>query len=556
MLRGQVPAAIQGTYSLLNAIICDNDESLSSHTKSCIYSMSIIRAVNLLLDQEQNSLYAKSMLLMAKRANLPESVIKCRHKSSHSEIPDIDTLRIVAKEAINYLYKKYWICQFDMIASKTNDKSSDTHWLFAIYTLCYLTISSKTGGLNRNINGECNYTPNKYVPWKIKSNVEDMRIETILTDCMKILSIYARRRYLSISRKLEPAKKMVHGYDKAFIELIYLISRKVLNGCIYEDFFISIFVEFIFANYRPSRSHLFFLVLFHTVSRLSFNFTIKLVMRMLGVICETSRSRAFQDANTSERVESYFRVLEDYKFKNSFNDERHINTRNVKRRVFEWLMVLAEYGKSITTGRSFPYHSIYTKICRFLSKKEYKKMIAYEFTGLTKILRSIQLLIPYASSKVNKIPGELATWEKDKISHIMNVVRPSGNTKYRSAPTMTIHTTREEIMLEIEGKTEEIDNEINKILAPGILWKGGEWKTTQTYPLYGPNEVDMHDRITSTVKLIREENLKSKGYNKNAWEMPLRTHRVDRNSESAKDERHRIASELNSIISHITNPDR
>lgn len=65
-------------------------------------------AVNLLLDQEQDREYARSLRILAKECELPEYIITVRHECSHREIPDLNTLRLAAFDAINYVYNKYW----------------------------------------------------------------------------------------------------------------------------------------------------------------------------------------------------------------------------------------------------------------------------------------------------------------------------------------------------------------------------------------------------------------------------------------------------------------
>lgn len=102
-------------------------------------------------------------------------------------------------------------------------------------------------------------------------------IKSVLSDSNRILYLVSGGINLSIYRFLSFVKKKNRRFyaTRSSIQLFNCTLKKLLNCCLNEDIFISLFVECFFCSYKPFQSPMFFLILFYTISQYSFNFTIK-----------------------------------------------------------------------------------------------------------------------------------------------------------------------------------------------------------------------------------------------------------------------------------------
>lgn len=75
-------------------------------------SLSIIRMVNGLVDKEQKNEFARSVNSLAQSLNLPKWLVDIRHKSTHNELPSLDSLKVAIQLSLSWLYENYWLVFF------------------------------------------------------------------------------------------------------------------------------------------------------------------------------------------------------------------------------------------------------------------------------------------------------------------------------------------------------------------------------------------------------------------------------------------------------------
>ncbi|UKK02341.1 hypothetical protein MACK_001698 [Theileria orientalis] len=523
MARGRVPAAIHATSSLLNVIVSDKSSELPTSHMRDLYAMTIIRTVNLLLDQEQDSLYAKSMLLMGKEANLPENVIKARHRCSHGDIPDVETLRIVCREAFNYVYKKYWTNQHRIVASKLHDDYHFTFLLFSIFLL------SRSGvDMSRSLGYSNKLVPLIRGPRKFKLNSENTSEASNETKCVlehlnKVRILMKNRKHLSVYRRLNLYGKKHCNYElRASVPIYIGILRKIMNSCIHEDIFISVFVECVFANYSPGQSQMFLLMLFLVSSQYSFNFTVKLVAHMLNFIFDISD--IFTNIHTHEinsilrRINSCYNVLIHLNksgktlVNHSDLDSHGLNSDKYRNSVNEWLLMLLQYANCSKTKQFHKYHLDYLRLIKGLPYTEYDRMIDYEFTSLSRILVCIKLILPLYIVKLGNSghSKSVSCWNDDKLSHLISLKRWVNNFGGRYVFSVIEEEDKRKALLESRANLKHNVETLNKNLLPGTLWDNNECRLKYTYPLSETTIFSVHERILASFeKIVRYELFKN-----------------------------------------------
>jgi len=67
------------------------------------YSMVIVRAVNGLVDGNQQGIYANSVLSLAEKIGLPGWIVELRHDSTHNQVPSLSVLRSAAHYLMDWL---------------------------------------------------------------------------------------------------------------------------------------------------------------------------------------------------------------------------------------------------------------------------------------------------------------------------------------------------------------------------------------------------------------------------------------------------------------------
>ncbi|UKJ90117.1 hypothetical protein MACJ_001047 [Theileria orientalis] len=520
MARGRVPAAIHATSFLLNVIVSDKKSEMPTSHMRDLYAMTIIRTVNLLLDQEQDSLYAKSMLLMGKEANLPENVIKARHRCSHGDIPDLESLRIVCRDAFNYVYKKYWTNQHRIVASKLNDDYNFTFLLFSIFLLSRSGVDmsrslSYSNKLARVIRGPRIYKFNS-------ENTSEACNETtcVLEHLRKVRSLKNNRKHLSIYRRLNLYGKKHCKYELRTSVRFYIgILRKIMNSCVHEDIFISVFVECVFANYSPGQSQMFLLMLFLVSSQYSFNFTVKLVAHMLNFIFDISD--IFTNIHTHEvnsilrRINSCYNVLihlnkSEQKLVNHTGPDSHgLNSDKYRNSVNEWLLILLQYANCSKTKQFNKYHLDYLRLIKDLSYTEYDRMINYEFTSLSRILVCIKLILPLYIVKLGNSghSKSVSGWNDDKLSHLICLNRWVNDFGGRYVFSVIDEEAKRKALLESRANYKHNVETLNKNLLPGTLWDDNECRVKYIYPPSETTKFSVHERILDSFGKIARNKL-------------------------------------------------
>lgn len=112
MSRGRLPHAIEITALLVS--VRSSDPAYGGHESNSdilqlSYSMSLVRFVNGLLDQCQQSDYAIPLHTLARNLNLPSYFVELRHMSTHELLLNIELLRHTAEDAMSWLYDNYWV---------------------------------------------------------------------------------------------------------------------------------------------------------------------------------------------------------------------------------------------------------------------------------------------------------------------------------------------------------------------------------------------------------------------------------------------------------------
>ncbi|XP_038079140.1 ribosomal biogenesis protein LAS1L-like isoform X2 [Patiria miniata] len=103
----KMPVAIECTATLLEATLMEENESEPS-TLQLIYSMAVIRFVNLITGFLQNKAQAQPVVAIAKEISLPEWLVELRHEASHKHMPPLATLRRGAETGLAWLKEIFW----------------------------------------------------------------------------------------------------------------------------------------------------------------------------------------------------------------------------------------------------------------------------------------------------------------------------------------------------------------------------------------------------------------------------------------------------------------
>ncbi|XP_033636114.1 ribosomal biogenesis protein LAS1L-like [Asterias rubens] len=106
----KTPVAIECTATLLEAVLMEESEDEPSRLQ-LIYSMAVIRFVNLLTGYLQTKGQAQPVVSLAKEIGLPEWIVELRHEASHKHMPPLAILKAAAKIGLVWLREYFWIQQ-------------------------------------------------------------------------------------------------------------------------------------------------------------------------------------------------------------------------------------------------------------------------------------------------------------------------------------------------------------------------------------------------------------------------------------------------------------
>ncbi|KAJ2614547.1 rRNA-processing protein las1 [Coemansia sp. RSA 1365] len=149
--RGRVPAAIDATANLAEIMIADQErrQSMSISQLRHMYSMTLIRFVNSIVDLEQRGTFAQSMTTLASRIGMPAWFVELRHTCTHEQIPSLTVLRSACEQAHSWIGDYYWKRQ-----ARSLPEDTMAHIRAAIDAYVTLRAKSKGDGTNDSISAK------------------------------------------------------------------------------------------------------------------------------------------------------------------------------------------------------------------------------------------------------------------------------------------------------------------------------------------------------------------------------------------------------------------
>lgn len=118
-LRGRLPHSVDITSQLEEVMIKD-DGSRTEMELKLLYSIVVIRAVNGLVDPNQQSMFAGSVMTLADNIGIPGWVVDLRHQSTHNVLPSLSCLRSASRFLYNWYFTNYWEPQYQVLRSLSN----------------------------------------------------------------------------------------------------------------------------------------------------------------------------------------------------------------------------------------------------------------------------------------------------------------------------------------------------------------------------------------------------------------------------------------------------
>lgn len=123
-----LPHVIDSTAQITSSVLLDERSSGmgdDNFPTRLSYTMSLIRYVNGLLDPTQQSQYAIPLHTLAQKIGLPSFFVDLRHGGTHErDLPTLDMLRYVSKQALIWLWDHYW--NYDELDDTDDEISSDS----------------------------------------------------------------------------------------------------------------------------------------------------------------------------------------------------------------------------------------------------------------------------------------------------------------------------------------------------------------------------------------------------------------------------------------------
>ncbi|CUV06175.1 unnamed protein product [Cryptosporidium hominis] len=113
---------LNGEMKVYKNDIIDKNESLETYYSGIYcsiqnqYCMTIIRIINLFVDQCQLQLYARSISSISAELGIPQILVEIRHQATHgSELPSLEICRVGGILIFFYLISNYWKNQYDYL---------------------------------------------------------------------------------------------------------------------------------------------------------------------------------------------------------------------------------------------------------------------------------------------------------------------------------------------------------------------------------------------------------------------------------------------------------
>ena len=113
--RGTLPASVDATATLLDAICCDCPTMGAVASRDmqarCTHGIALMRFVNMITEFDQTGIYAQSVQRIASRLGVPEWIVDARHSVAHNDLPGLELLRGAAQFCLVWLKENYWELQ-------------------------------------------------------------------------------------------------------------------------------------------------------------------------------------------------------------------------------------------------------------------------------------------------------------------------------------------------------------------------------------------------------------------------------------------------------------
>ncbi|KAF0692580.1 Aste57867_16392 [Aphanomyces stellatus] len=125
--RSDVPVAIEVTAHLAEISCHDNVLGLATPGRSMyrsheelrlLYSATVVRCVNGLVDASQRGAYAQAVSALAMRIGIPLWIVDIRHEAAHTKLPSLPTLQLAAQTLRQWLFEHYWQPQDSAIKAR------------------------------------------------------------------------------------------------------------------------------------------------------------------------------------------------------------------------------------------------------------------------------------------------------------------------------------------------------------------------------------------------------------------------------------------------------
>jgi hypothetical protein len=126
--RGRVPHAVESTAQLLEIGLGDPVSDLgggrADRDLRLSYSLAVVRAVNGLVDPQQQNYFAGSVLALAAKIGIPGWIVELRHDATHNEMPSLSVLRNAALTLLAWYERNYWLQQAEHLRGLSAGVSS------------------------------------------------------------------------------------------------------------------------------------------------------------------------------------------------------------------------------------------------------------------------------------------------------------------------------------------------------------------------------------------------------------------------------------------------
>lgn len=122
-LRGRLPLGVDVSASLLELKLQDPGHApvrgppIADEALRSLYSLTIIRMVNGIVDSQQKGKVAQSVAKLASWVGLAPLLVEIRHEATHNELPTLATLRVAGDLALDWLKVNYWDAQEEYLSS-------------------------------------------------------------------------------------------------------------------------------------------------------------------------------------------------------------------------------------------------------------------------------------------------------------------------------------------------------------------------------------------------------------------------------------------------------